>query len=97
MTGGGHPLIPLRSSLDDPQLLGNVLSSDSWRAWRILLIAAMGEPLDNAERAIFYRLTDRQSEPVEAGSPAQRPRWPSIWPPWSTMPACWRSASRRLT
>ena len=93
MTGGGRPLISMREALSDPQLLGNALSGDCWRAWRILLIAAMGEALDEDERAIFHRLTDRQREPLvrveelwcvilagEAGSPAGRPRWPSIWP-----------------
>ena len=62
---GGCPLISMREALADPELLAGVLPGDSWRAWRILLIAAMGEPLDNAERAIFHRLRDRQSEPLE--------------------------------
>ena len=37
----------------------------SWLAWRILLIAAMGEPLTDEERAIFTKLTGREREPGE--------------------------------
>ena len=38
------PLIPMRRALEDPDLFGRILSGDSWRGWRVLLIAAMGEP-----------------------------------------------------
>jgi hypothetical protein len=40
--------VSLRAAFADQALLGNVLTGDSWRAWRGLLIAAMGEPLDDA-------------------------------------------------
>ncbi len=75
----------MRKALSDPALLGNVLVGDSWRAWRVLLIALMGEPLDNEERAIFKGLTGREREPlglsmssgessvVEAARAAHRP------------------------
>ncbi len=53
----------MRQALTDPELLGNVLAGDSWRAWRILLIAAMGEALTDDERIIFQRLTARAKEP----------------------------------
>jgi hypothetical protein len=49
-----------------PALLGNVLPGDSWRPWRIVLIAAMGETLDDEERAIFRGLTGRFAEPGES-------------------------------
>ena len=55
----------MRRALNDPALLGNVLAGESWRAWRILLIAAMGEALNDEERAIFQRLTGRAVEPGE--------------------------------
>jgi hypothetical protein len=55
--------ITMRQALTDPELLGNVLAGDSWRAWRILLIAAMGEALTDEERPIFTRLTARAKEP----------------------------------
>ena len=55
----------MRRALSDPALLGRVLEGDSWRAWRILLIASMGEALTNNERAIFNQLTGRPQEPGE--------------------------------
>jgi hypothetical protein len=39
------------------------LPGDSWQAWRVLLIAAAGERLSDAEREIFHRLTRRSCEP----------------------------------
>jgi hypothetical protein len=59
------PAMTMRRALSDPALLGNVLPGDSWRAWRILLIATMGEALDEEERAIFKTLTGRRTEPGE--------------------------------
>jgi hypothetical protein len=57
------PNISLRQALSDPKLLGSLLSGDSWCAWRVLLIAAMGEPLRDDERALFKELTGREREP----------------------------------
>jgi hypothetical protein len=58
------PRLSLRAALDDDQLLGAVLSGESWEAWRTLLIAAMGEPLTAQERALFKDLTGgREQEP----------------------------------
>ena len=57
------PTVSIRSALTDPKLLGNVLAGDSWRVWRVLLIAAMGEALEDAERETFKKLTGRQHEP----------------------------------
>jgi hypothetical protein len=54
------PTITLRKALADPQLLGGVLAGKSWQAWRLLLIAAMGEPLNAEERATFRQLTGRE-------------------------------------
>ena len=46
---GGDRMIPrvprLREALSDPNLLGTAVAGDSWRSWRALLIAAMGEKL----------------------------------------------------
>jgi hypothetical protein len=55
----------IRKALSDPALLGNVLKGDSWKAWRILLIAAMGESLSTDERALFKELTHRDHEPLQ--------------------------------
>ena len=57
------PFVTMHRALRDEHLLGVVLGGDSWLAWRILLIAAMGEPLTDEERAIFAKLTDREREP----------------------------------
>jgi hypothetical protein len=37
----------------EAKLLGSVLAGKSWRAWRVLMIAAMGEALTDAERRAF--------------------------------------------
>ena len=57
------PSISLRQALTDPALLGNALAGDSWAAWRALLIAAMGEPLEAAELVLFQKLTGRSVPP----------------------------------
>jgi len=57
------PKVTLRRALTDPGLLGNILKGASWEAWRILLIAGMGEPLSEGERVIFKKLTGRHREP----------------------------------
>ena len=55
----------MRRALSDPMLLGAVLKGESWRAWKVMLIAMMGERLDDEERAIFTKLTGRPQEPLE--------------------------------
>jgi hypothetical protein len=57
------PRVSIREALSDPALLGDVLSGASWKPWRTLLIAAMGESLDDEERTIFKQLTGRDHEP----------------------------------
>ena len=47
------PRISLRQALNDRQLLGDELTGDSWKSWRVLLLAAMGEPLTADERALI--------------------------------------------
>jgi hypothetical protein len=59
------PRTSLRAALNDPALLGKALPGDSWKAWRIILIAAMGEELTDDERPIFTALTGREREPLE--------------------------------
>ena len=58
-------IVPMRVALSDPDLFGTVLAGDSWASWRILLIAAMGEPLTVEERVVFEHLTGRPQEPAE--------------------------------
>jgi hypothetical protein len=58
------PKVTMRAALTEPTLLGNVLAGDTWRVWRMLSIAAMGEELDAAERELFKQLTGgREREP----------------------------------
>ena len=59
------PTVTLRKALADPKLLGSVLAGPSWEAWRVLMIAAMGEALTDSEREIFTRLTGREREPQQ--------------------------------
>jgi hypothetical protein len=55
--------VSMRAALSDPALLGRTLSGPSWDAWRIMLIAANGENLNEDERQIFLRFTGREREP----------------------------------
>src|SRR5262252_5138606 len=55
----------MRQALADPQLLGGAMLGDSWTAWRVLLIAAVGEKLTSAERKVFRKLIGRDREPLE--------------------------------
>ena len=57
------PTVSMRKALSDAGLLKHVIAGDSWRTWRILLIAANGEPLTDSEREIFTRITGREHEP----------------------------------
>ena len=56
-------LVTMREALRDRHLLGDALPGDSWSAWRVLLIAACGEALTDAERVTFKALTGREREP----------------------------------
>jgi hypothetical protein len=58
-------LVTMREALASPLYFGDLLSGDSWRAWRILLIAIVGEKLTKAERVFFKELTGRDCEPGE--------------------------------
>ncbi|MBB3300906.1 hypothetical protein FHT72_004552 [Rhizobium sp. BK077] len=55
--------VSIREALHEPRLLGKSLLGDSWRPWRILLIALMGEELSDAERVIYHQFTGRPHEP----------------------------------
>jgi hypothetical protein len=57
------PRISLRQALADPALLGGVLEGESWKPWRTLLLAAMGEELTEDERPVFKKFTGREREP----------------------------------
>jgi hypothetical protein len=59
------PTVTLRKAFADKQLLGAVLAGPTWRAWRTLMIASMGEALRDDERVIFTQLTGRATEPLQ--------------------------------
>jgi hypothetical protein len=80
-------LVTMRDALTDPRYFGTMLDGPSWAAWRVLLIAIVGEELTEDERVIFRELTGRQNEPLRpvdefwaVGSAAvaeRRAPWPS--------------------
>ena len=59
------PLVTMRRALEDRDLFGAILEGDTWAAWRVILIAAMGEELTPTERAIWRNLTGRDREAGE--------------------------------
>ena len=60
-------LMTMRAFLEDPRYMGgeDMLAGDTWRSWRIVLIAAMGETLTEDERVTFREMTERDQEPGE--------------------------------
>ena len=59
------PKVSLRQALEDPSLLGTALAGPSWHAWRSLLLATMGEPLNPDELETFQRFTERTTPPSQ--------------------------------
>ena len=53
------PRVTLRQALDDPELLGSALAGPTWHPWRVILLAAMGEPLTKDELTTFTKFTGR--------------------------------------
>jgi len=60
--GAIRAAVSLRDALIDPNLLGNVLAGPSWRTWRALLLATMGERLKPGELEIFRRFTGGRTQ-----------------------------------
>ena len=60
------PRVPLRKSLQDPNLLGHVMTGDTFRPHRILLMAAMGEALTDNERTTFKQFSRTRSRARQA-------------------------------
>jgi len=58
-----NPRVTLRRALEDPELLGTALAGSTWHAWRAMLLAAMGEPLEPSELEAFRQRTGRQTPP----------------------------------
>jgi hypothetical protein len=58
-------IVTLRQALAAKQYFGGQLDGDSWAAWRVLLLAIMGEELTADELVIFQAITNRQKAPAE--------------------------------
>ena len=58
-------IITMREALESPAYFGTLLAGDSWQAWRVLLVAIVGEELTEDERVVLKGLTGRESEPLE--------------------------------
>src|SRR3984957_6507748 len=58
-------ILSMREALGSPLYLADLIGGSSWVAWRVLLIAIVGEERPDDERAIFEGLTGRISEPQE--------------------------------
>ena len=59
-------LCTMRDALADREIFATVLAGESWAAWRVLLIAALGEALTPEERVSFAMLTGRDHEAGQA-------------------------------
>ena len=55
----------MREAVADPMLLGSVLAGDSWATWRVMLTAAMGEPLTAAETAVYLKFAGGKAPPAK--------------------------------
>lgn len=58
-------LVTMREALESPAYFADLIGGLSWVAWRVLLIATVGEELTDDERVIFKILTGRDREPLE--------------------------------
>jgi len=57
------PRASFRTAITTPELLGNVLTGDSWAGWKALLLAALGESLTPEELVRYQQLTQRKEPP----------------------------------
>jgi hypothetical protein len=68
------PRVTLRKALDDPELLGSALAGPTWHAWRVILLATLGELLTKDELKTFQQFTGRKTAPL-ADVAARAGRW----------------------
>ncbi|RWK33781.1 hypothetical protein [Mesorhizobium sp.] len=64
------PAFAYSEACQDPDLFGPWFAADSWGVWRVIDKALFGEPLDEAELAIFAELTGRDEAPTSPASEA---------------------------
>ena len=65
MKPAARSLIHMRDALEDPRIFGQILSGESWAAWRAGLIASRGEKISRAERLLLEPLTERSIFPTK--------------------------------
>ena len=60
-------IVTMREALSSPDYFGGpeMMGGGSWAAWRVILMAIVGEPLTDAERDVFRDLTGRDREPAQ--------------------------------
>ncbi|AZO12529.1 MULTISPECIES: hypothetical protein [unclassified Mesorhizobium] len=58
------PAFTYAEACQDPDLFGPWFAADSWGVWRVIDKALFGEPLDEAELAVFTELTGRDEAPT---------------------------------
>lgn len=63
-------MITFAEACRDPELFGTWFDGDSWAVWRVIDKALFGEPLDDAELAIFTEITGRTEAPTEPSTEA---------------------------
>ena len=63
-------MITFAEACRDPNLFGPWFDADSWAVWRVIDKALFGEPLDDAELAIFTEITGRKDAPTEPSTEA---------------------------
>ena len=63
-----RPMVSIRKALADPNLLGTTITGDSWSSWRTLLIAAMGEKLNDSRTRGIAQLDWAPARAKEAHS-----------------------------
>ena len=59
------PLVSMREALSSPAYFGTYLAGPTWTNWRAILLAIMGEALNDEEMATFRQLTGRETSPIE--------------------------------
>ncbi|WP_417309851.1 hypothetical protein [Devosia sp.] len=62
--------ITFAEACTDPALFGPWFKGDSWGAWRVIDKALFGEPLTEAQLAVFTHLTGRSEGPTEPATEA---------------------------
>ncbi len=58
-------IVSMREALGSEYYFANFLKGETWAAWRVVLLAIVGEELTADERGLYTELTGRAHEPSE--------------------------------